>query len=216
MSQKIRVDIWSDLICPWCWIGRRRFENVLEKLGESERFEVHHRAFRLAPGESVGKVEKALADRYGKSHEDVLRMLKHVEHTAAKDGLEYHLDGTLFGDTVDGHRLVLWAAGKGRQHDVLEALSKAYFTEKKSIFDHQVLATEMKTLGFEEKEVLTFLQGQDLRNQVQADEEQARAFGASGVPFFVFANQFAISGAQPESAFQQALEEILAQNEERE
>lgn len=210
MNQKIRVDIWSDLICPWCWIGRRRFDRALEKSGYSDRLEIRHRAFRLAPGEVVGPVEKALAERYGKSPEDVLRMLSHVEHTAGKDGLEYHLQGTLFGDTVMAHRLALWSESKGRQHDVMEALSKAYFSDKKSIFDSNVLVEEMVALGFNAQEVQTFLQSDDLKKQVAIDEEEARAIGANGVPFFVFAEQFAISGAQPQAAFEQALEEILS------
>ncbi len=212
MNDKIRVDIWSDLICPWCWIGRRRFDRALENTGFADRIEIRHRAFRLAPGEAVGPVEKALAERYGKSPEDVLRMLKHVEHTAGKDGLEYHLQGTLFGDTVMAHRLALWSESKGRQHDVMEALSKAYFSDKKSIFGQKVLVDEMVALGFQRDEVQAFLQSDDLKKQVTIDEQEARQLGANGVPFFVFAEQFAISGAQPQSAFEQALEEILSKN----
>jgi len=139
MIEKIKIEIWSDLICPWCFIGRTRLEQALARSLRQDRFLLKHRAFRLAPGEAVRTVEEALAQKYGRNQQQVLQMLDHVEKTAAQDGLAYNLRGTLYGDTLDAHRLVLWGAQNGLEDKILDRLYKAYFSERISIFDQKNL-----------------------------------------------------------------------------
>jgi len=208
MTEKIKVEIWSDLICPWCCIGRTRLEQALARSPHQDRFLLKHRAFRLAPGEAVRPVETALAQKYGRNQPQVLQMLDHVEKTAAQDGLKYNLRGTLYGDTLDAHRLVLWAAEKGLEEKILNRLYKAYFSEGISIFDQKNLLDLIVPLGADRAEAKAMFDGEAYKDQVTQDEEHARQMGSQGVPFFVFAEQYAISGAQPTEVFLQAIEKL--------
>lgn len=205
-NDAIRIDVWSDLICPWCWIGKRRLEKALKNSGHADRFEIRHRAFRLAPGEKTEPVEAALKRKYGR---DPAGMFDHVEATAAKEGLEYHLRGTLYGDTTDAHRLVLWASSKGAEMKLIESFSKAYFTDQKSLFDHGVLLELVAKEGLDRSEATEVLKSRAFADEVESDELEARQLGANGVPFFVFADQYGVSGAQPPAIFARAIEEIL-------
>lgn len=112
MNPKITIEIWSDIICPWCWIGKTRLEKALSQSSLKNRYELIHKAFRLGPGSLTKPIEQALAEKTGGDQKQVLGMLDQVEKVAAGEGLKYNLRGTLYGDTLDGHRLILWAAEK--------------------------------------------------------------------------------------------------------
>ncbi|MBL7715640.1 MAG: DsbA family oxidoreductase [Bdellovibrionales bacterium] len=205
-KQVIQIEVWSDIVCPWCWIGKRRLEKALDKSGNADRFEVRHRAFRLAPNEKTEPIASALARKYGRNPDE---MFDHVEAIAAKEGLEYHLRGTLYGDTLDAHRLVLWSKSHGKQKDLIEAFSKAYFTDGKSLFDHATLLELVQGTGLNRNEAAEVLAGKSFLDEVKKDEAEARSIGANGVPFFVIAGRLGISGAQPPAIFLRAIDEAL-------
>ncbi|MBR7901372.1 DsbA family oxidoreductase [Burkholderia multivorans] len=203
----LTVEIWSDLICPWCWIGKRRFDEALAAFAYADRVDVALRAYRLMPGQSVEPVEAMLAAKYRMSAAQVDQMLRQVTDAAASVGLRYDLPGTLVGDTLDAHRLVKLAEATGRAHALTERLYRAYFCEHGSLFDHTALADFAVEAGLERAAVEAALRGDAYRDEVEADGARAAQIGGRGVPLFVFGGRYAVSGAQPADVFAQALEQ---------
>lgn len=203
----LTVEIWSDLICPWCWIGKRRFDEALAAFAHADRVDVALRAYRLMPGQSVEPVEAMLAAKYRMSAAQVDQMLRQVTDAAASVGLRYDLPGTLVGDTLDAHRLVKLAEATGRAHALTERLYRAYFCEHGSLFDHTALADFAVEAGLERAAVEAALRGDAYRDEVEADGARAAQIGGRGVPLFVFGGRYAVSGAQPADVFAQALEQ---------
>ncbi|MCA8336402.1 DsbA family oxidoreductase [Burkholderia multivorans] len=203
----LTVEIWSDLICPWCWIGKRRFDEALAAFAHADRVDVALRAYRLMPGQSVEPVEAMLASKYRMSAAQVDQMLRQVTDAAASVGLRYDLPGTLVGDTLDAHRLVKLAEATGRAHALTERLYRAYFCEHGSLFDHTALADFAVEAGLERAAVEAALRGDAYRDEVEADGARAAQIGGRGVPLFVFGGRYAVSGAQPADVFAQALEQ---------
>ncbi|MFT4091900.1 MAG: DsbA family oxidoreductase [Asticcacaulis sp.] len=201
---EIVVDIWSDIICPFCWIGKRQFESALEAFPHKDKVKVRHRAFRLSPGQPVVPTGQILQQKYGLTPEQAAQNQRRVEGMAASVGLEYHLDNTLSGDSLNAHRLIRYAGDKGEA--LLERLYRAYFTEGLSVFDDEVLGRLAVEAGLEADAVKAFLAGTELTAEVEDDQRGANLAGARGVPHFVFANRYAVSGAQPPEVFAQALE----------
>jgi predicted DsbA family dithiol-disulfide isomerase len=204
----MRIDIWSDVVCPWCYIGKRRFEQALERFPHREQVEVVHRAFQLDPtfpkGETTPTVEM-LGKKYGGGPAGARQMMARVEQVAAEVGLDYHLAETLSGNTLDAHRLLHLARARGVQDAVLERLYRAYFTEGRSLFDHKSLADLAADAGLDREEALRTLRSDAYADAAGADHYEARALGISGVPFFVVDGKYGISGAQPTELFAQAL-----------
>ncbi len=211
----MRIDIWSDVVCPWCYIGKRRFEEALEQFPHRDQVEVVHRAFQLDPtfpkGETRPTVE-VLGAKYGGGPSGARQMMERVEQVAAEVGLEYHLAGTLSGNTLDAHRLLHLARERGVQDAVLERLYRAYFTESRSVFDHQALADLAAEAGLDRDDALRALQSDAYAAAAAADIQEARALGISGVPFFVVDGKYGISGAQPTALFSQALTQAWAES----
>ncbi|PRE63326.1 DsbA family oxidoreductase [Burkholderia multivorans] len=203
----LTVEIWSDLICPWCWIGKRRFDEALAAFAHADRVDVALRAYRLMPGQSVEPVEAMLAAKYRMSAAQVDQMLRQMTDAAASVGLRYDLPGTLVGDTLDAHRLVKLAEATGRAHALTERLYRAYFCEHGSLFDHTALADFAVEAGLERAAVEAALRGDAYRDEVEADGARAAQIGGRGVPLFVFGGRYAVSGAQPADVFAQALEQ---------
>ncbi|MCO8576949.1 DsbA family oxidoreductase [Burkholderia multivorans] len=203
----LTVEIWSDLICPWCWIGKRRFDEALAAFAHADRVDVALRAYRLMPGQPVEPVEAMLAAKYRMSASQVDQMLRQVTDAAASVGLRYDLPGTLVGDTLDAHRLVKLAEATGRAHALTERLYRAYFCEHGSLFDHTALADFAVEAGLERAAVEAALHGDAYRDEVEADGARAAQIGGRGVPLFVFGGRYAVSGAQPADVFAQALEQ---------
>jgi predicted DsbA family dithiol-disulfide isomerase len=204
----MNIEIWSDVICPFCYIGKTHLETALADFPGKENVTVHHRAFRLMPGEAPTPVEQMLARRYGQSPAQVQASLRNVEGTAAQAGLEFHLEGTWGGDTTDAHVLLALAADKGLEADLLDRLYRAYFTETKSVFDRQSLMALGEEVGLMPDEMQGALDLPDLRARVAADQRQAQMMQVRGVPFVLIDGTFAVSGAQPQ-AFRQALDAAL-------
>jgi predicted DsbA family dithiol-disulfide isomerase len=206
------IEVWSDVVCPWCFIGKRRLEKAIAKLPDPSVIEVRHRAFQLQPdiSETV-PTSQHLAEKYRVSAEQVAEMQANVCSIADGEGLCYDLKNTLSGNTLDAHRLVLWAAGKGKQQELLEALYSAYFEQSKSVFSHEDLLVIAESVGLNRREAETLLMTDLLEDQVKEDQAIAHQLGANGVPFFVFDMKYGISGAQPQEVFDQTLVAALSE-----
>ncbi|TMR39786.1 DsbA family oxidoreductase [Actinomadura geliboluensis] len=204
----MRVEIWSDVVCPWCYIGKRHFEKALQGFEHRDHVEVVHRSFQLdptfPPGETVD-VADMLAEKYGMTREQAVEMNRQMEERAAAAGLEYHLEGGRAGNTVDAHRLVHLAAKQGIQDEVVEALYKAHFTDRRSVFDRDSLVQVVAEAGLDADAAREALASGAFTADVEADQREAAALGATGVPFFVLDRRYGVSGAQPPEAFTEAL-----------
>ena len=206
----MRVDIWSDLVCPWCYIGKRRFEKALASFPQRDEVQVVHRAFQLDPTMPKGRLFKhrnVLMRKYGMSEPEVAAAQARLERIAAEDGLEYHLAESRTGNTLDAHRLVHFAGKQGVQDAVVERFFRAHFTELRSLFDDESLIALAAEAGLEDASAV--LKSERYAQEVAADHHQASALGANGVPFFVFDNRASISGAQATAVFTQALARLL-------
>lgn len=206
----MRVDIWSDIICPWCYIGRARFEAALAGFEHRDQVEVVHHSFQLDPSYPAGHTEPSvemLSRKYGMSVDEAAAMEAKMEQTAAGEGLEYHMSGLHIGNTADAHRLVHLAADRGRQDAMVERLFKAHFTERRSVFSHDSLVTLATEVGLDADEVRSVLASDTYAAEVADDAATASRLGANGVPFFVIDMRYGVSGAQPTELFTQALTE---------
>lgn len=206
-ARELVVEIWSDLICPWCAIGMRRFEKALEAFPHRASVKVVHRAFRLAPGAKVEPVTEVIPRKYGLAPAQASGMFRRVEDAARGEGMDFHLERTLHGDTRDGHRLVRFAATAGRQQQVLDRLHRAYFEEGRSLFDRESLLDLVAEGGLDRAGAAAVLDSDDYGEVVEADQLELREFGVNGVPFFVVDGRYGISGAQEPEVFAQALRE---------
>jgi predicted DsbA family dithiol-disulfide isomerase len=214
--QPMKVEIWSDVVCPWCYIGKRRFERALSQFAHRDEVEIIHRSFQLDPAASVDRTEPTpdrLARKYGTSVAQAKAMMDRVEQTAAGDGLEFHLAGTLGGNTLDAHRVLHLAKQRGLQDDVLERFYRAYFTECQSLFDHLSLVRLAAEAGLDPEEVQRVLDEGTYAGDVRADGFEAMSLGVQGVPFFVIDGRFGISGAQPAELLAQALAYAWAEDD---
>jgi predicted DsbA family dithiol-disulfide isomerase len=204
----MRIDIWSDVVCPWCYLGKRRFERALEAFEDRASVEVVHRSFQLDPTRPKGQTQnrrEMLMAKYHLTAAQVESMDERMEQTAAADGLEYHLGDGVTGNTFDAHRLLHLAADRGRQDATLERFYRAYFTEGRSVFDDESLTALAVESGLDAAEVAGVLAGDDYAAAVVGDTREAHALGANGVPFFVFDKRFGVSGAQSIEVFAQVL-----------
>jgi predicted DsbA family dithiol-disulfide isomerase len=204
----MKIEIWSDVICPFCYIGKAQLEAALAQTGVEA--EIEHRAFRLSPGEVVAPVEAVLARKYGMTPAQVEASQRNVEAMAAQAGLEFHLGGTFSGDTTAAHKLLLLAADKGVQAELLDRLYRAYFTERGNIFDIDKLLGFAVEAGLDRAEADAALDSFTLEARVAADQRTAQNFGVRGVPFVIIDRKIGVSGAQGTPAFIQALQAAIA------
>ncbi|WP_409328406.1 DsbA family oxidoreductase [Trujillonella humicola] len=209
----MRVEVWSDVVCPWCYIGKRRLETALERFPHRDEVEVVWRSFQLDPTVPEGETHPtlpALAAKYGRSVEEMRGMMRHVEETAAGEGLSYTLADGVSGNTLLAHELLHLAAAHGLQAVVKERLLHAYFEQARSVFDVDSLVALAVEVGLDEAEVRAALTDHRYRAAVQEDVATARALGATGVPFFVVDRRYGASGAQPAELLLQVLERAWA------
>jgi predicted DsbA family dithiol-disulfide isomerase len=204
----MHVDIWSDLVCPWCYVGKRRFERGLAAFPQRDKVEVVHRAYLLysaAPRGATFDRRDILMTKYRLTQHQADTMNVNMERTAAAEGLDYHLKGGVTGNTFDAHQVVYLGRDRGRQDPVLERLYRAFFVEQRSIFDHESLVALGAEAGLDAKEVARVLREGAYAEAVQADLEEGRAIRVNGVPFFVFDGRYTVAGAQAADVFTQAL-----------
>ena len=206
----MEVEIWSDIVCPWCYIGKRHFEAALAQFGHADQVRVTWRSFELdpnAPLSQEGDRAERLAAKYNVTVEHAREMEAHVTAVAANDGLEYRLDITQSANSFDAHRLIHLAAEFGLQDAMKERLMRAYFTEGRLISDHETLAALADELGIPAAATIELLSTDKYTDAVRAEEELARGFGLSGVPTFVVDRKIAVSGAQPAETLVKLLDE---------
>ena len=205
----LKVEIWSDVVCPWCYIGKRRFEAAVEQFdGEVE---VTWRSFELDPGAPAVREHTAtehLAAKYGMSHEQAEASHAQMTALAAQEGLEYHFERARGGNSFDAHRLIHLATANGLQDEAIERVMRGYFTDGLPIGDREALIEIGEALGVENAREA--LEGDDFGEAVRADEQLAHRIGIQGVPFFVLDRRYGVSGAQPAEILVQALEKACA------
>jgi len=209
----MQVEIWSDPVCPWCYLGKRRFERALESFDHRDEVAVVYRSFELDPSAPAGvttpTVER-LAGKYGMTAGQADDAQRQMEQRAAQDGLEFRMDGLRSGNTRDAHRLLHLAKAHGVQAELAERLHRAYFTEQASIFDHSSLTELAVEAGLDRDDVTRVLASQEYADALDTDEAMAQALGASGVPLFVIDRRYGISGAQPPEVIVQVLDQAWA------
>jgi predicted DsbA family dithiol-disulfide isomerase len=209
----MHVEIWSDVVCPWCFIGKRRFEDALSRFSHADDVEVVWRSFELDPSApfSLGVDNAArLATKYGVSREQAEGMLERMTSVADDEGLAFRLDIARSGRTFDAHRLLHLALEHGVQDELEEALLSAYQEKGQHIADPDVLTAAATEVGLDEAEVGEVLAGDRYADEVRADEREAHELGVQGVPFFVFDRRYAVSGAQSSDVLLEVLERAWA------
>lgn len=208
----MRIEVWSDVICPWCYIGKRCLEMALADFAQRDNVQVIFRSFELdpdAPRQLDGTLEEKLAQKYRVSLQEAAAMNARVSAVAREVGLEYRLSNAHPGNTFDAHRLLHFAASRQLGNRATERIMHAYFSESLPVGDLAALARLAPEFGITEADALTMLQSNDYSAQVRADEARAAGFGISGVPFFVIDEKVGISGAQPVEVFANALRDAL-------
>jgi predicted DsbA family dithiol-disulfide isomerase len=203
----MRVDIWSDVICPWCYIGNGRFSRALADLEHRDEVEVVYRSFELdpsIPGGQATPILDVLAAKYGMSPAQAGQAEARVAAMAAAEGLDFTVDRAV-GNTFDAHRLVHLGREHGMQERLLQRLYRAYFGEGRSVFDQEALVALAADEGLDPDIARRVLEDGSYGDAVRADEDQAARLGISGVPFCVVDGKYGVSGAQPEATFAQVL-----------
>ncbi|WP_055698021.1 MULTISPECIES: DsbA family oxidoreductase [Streptomyces] len=208
----MRVEIWSDIACPWCYVGKARFEKALAAFPHRDGVEVVHRSFELDPTRAkgdTGQVIPMLMQKYGMSEDQAREGERRLGENAAAEGLPYLTEGRDHGNTFDMHRLLHLAKERGRQDELIGLLYRANFAEERSVFEDDTRVVELAVeAGLDETEVRAVLADPErYADDVRADEREAAELGANGVPFFVLDRAYGVSGAQPAEVFAQALEQ---------
>jgi len=214
----MKVEIWSDFVCPFCYIGKRRFEHALEKFTHREQVAVQFRSYQLDP-EAKHVPGKNFAETFselkGMPLEQVYEMNKQVAEQAAEVGLTYRFDTMKYGNTFDAHRVAKLAAENGKEAELTERFFQAYFTDSELLSDKKTLVQLAEETGLDREAVENVLDSCKYRNKVNEDIDLAKQLGVQGVPFFVFNEKYAVSGAQPEEAFTQVLEKVWQEEQEK-
>ena len=207
-TERLVVDVWSDVVCPFCYMGDTLLGQALEKFPHASGVEVRYHSFLLMPELTDTPIDlpELLAGRYGKTREQAVAMNDQVAERARQIGLDYRFDRAQTVSTLTAHELSHFAAAHGKQHEMVQRLFQAYFTEGLNVADHQVLADLAAAVGLDREAALAALTSGEFADAVEEDIQQARQYGIQGVPFFVFAGKYAVSGAQPVEAFLQALD----------
>ena len=214
----MRIEIWSDVVCPWCYIGKRRLESALETFEHADDIEVVWRSFQLdpsAPQVPVETVAESLGRKYGGGPDAGHQMVDRVEAVAAELGMTWQHHKSLRVSTVDAHRvlhLALETGGPELQGRLKEALLAAYFVDTENVADHDTLQRIAGSVGLDEVRVKELLSGTEYADAVEADIREAVSLGASGVPFYVIDRKYGVAGAQPSEVFTQVLERAWAES----
>ena len=210
-SNKMEVEVWSDIMCPFCYIGKRNYEKALQQFAEANNVEINWKSFQLDPSipehsDKKESVYQYLANRKGMSYEQSVKMHENLIQTAKNAGLEYNFDKAIIANSFNAHRMIQFAKTKGLGDKAEDRLFYAYFTQGKDFGSPSVLIELGKDIGLTEDEVNNALANDEFAYKVKQDIQQARSIGVRGVPFFLFNNKYAISGAQPPEIFLQTLQ----------
>ena len=208
----MRVDIWSDVVCPWCYVGKARFEQALSASPHRDQVEVVYRSFELDPDWPKDLRETALtmlSRKYGMPEEQARAAEARIAGLARAEGLGFDADRPV-GNTFDLHRVIQLGRAKGVQQELLTALNRAYFAQARQVFDPDVITEVAASAGLDSGAVTEVLDSEAYADAVRQDEREARELGITGVPFFVFDMALGVSGAQPADTFTSALDQAWA------
>jgi protein disulfide-isomerase len=211
----MKIEIWSDIMCPFCYIGKRHFESALKQFPHAENVQIEWKSFQLDP--TIPKMDERvdvyqyLADKKGMSLEQSKAMHDNVIQMAKNAGLDYNFDIAVVGNSKDAHRLIQFAKTKGLGDQAEEALFKAYFTDGKNMADMKDLIEIGASIGLDSMELTSVLESDAFAYEMIQDIQEAQNIGVQGVPFFVFDRKYAVSGAQPVEAFLQTLEKVYSE-----
>jgi predicted DsbA family dithiol-disulfide isomerase len=212
----MKVEIWSDIMCPFCYIGKRNFEAALKAFDAKNEIEIEWKSFQLDPTipktfDKKLSTYEYLAERKGMSVEKAIELHSNVTEMARNIGLTYNFDQSFVANSFDAHKLIQLAKTKGLGDAAEEQLFKAYFTDGKDMSNHSTLIELGKEIGLNDKEVRSALASEEFASKVNVDISEGSQLGVTGVPFFVFDRKYAISGAQPVDTFLNALKQSHAE-----
>jgi predicted DsbA family dithiol-disulfide isomerase len=217
MNNTLKVEIWSDVICPFCYIGKRKFESALKQFEANDNIEITWKSFQLAPDlktDTSISIDEYLAIHKGFSIEKAREMNTYVTQIAKQEGLSFNFDRSIVANTLLAHQMLHFARTVGKQEVTKERLLKAYFTDGKNIDDKQTLLELATEIGLDIDKLNLALNSNDFVDEVKADIDEAQQLGVRGVPFFVFNRSHAISGAQPVEVFVETIQQVLKQTQE--
>lgn len=208
----ITVEIWSDIVCPFCYIGKRKFETALEQFPQKHTVKVIWKSFLLSPGgvtNPTKNLNRFLAEHKGISEDEAKKLNEYVTQMAATAGLVYNMDKVIVANSLKAHRLLHFTKTTGKQNITKEVLFRSYFTDGKNIDDDSTLLQVIEPLGFPKEEISAILSGDRFLIDVERDVYEARQIGIRGVPFFLFNGSLAVSGAQSSEVFLNALNNVV-------
>jgi protein disulfide-isomerase len=211
MENKLKVQIWSDIMCPFCYIGKRRIEEALQNFEHKEAVEIEWKSYQLDASfiaSPEDNMVEHLAEKYRKDNDWAQNMLDNMTQNAKTAGLDFHFEKAILANSFNAHRLLHLAKKHNLANDLEELLFKAYLTEGKNINDLDTLSKLGIEVGLDSQEITQVLNSDTYGAEVKKDQEEANAIGVQGVPFFVLDNKYAISGAQPASAFLETLGKV--------
>lgn len=207
----MKIEVWSDYVCPFCYIGKRRLEMALSATGLQDKAEVVYKVFQLdptTPAMSGGSSIEGLSKKYGISLQEAKQMMANVAEQAKTVGLSYNVEEMKVANTLDAHRLAKLGEAEGKSFAVTERLMSAHFIQGERVDDPIVLTAIADEVGISTERIATMLQSDEFKDSVQQDIAEAGEIGVQGVPFFVINRKYAISGAQPTEVFEQALRKV--------
>ncbi|MCW9134454.1 DsbA family oxidoreductase [Bacillus paramycoides] len=208
----MKIEVWSDFVCPFCYIGKRRLEMALEQFPHRDDVEVEFKSFELDPNTPIysgTSINEVIASKYGISIEEANRNNMQIGNHAASIGLSFNFEEMKPTNTFDAHRLAKFAKDQGKEKEITENLLFAYFTESRNLSDAETLSTIAETSGLDKKEALNVINNKNAyANEVRIDEAIAQQYKITGVPYFIVNQKYAISGAQPLEAFVGALQQV--------
>jgi len=207
----MKIELWSDFACPFCYIGKKRFENALSKFAHKDQVEVIYKAYQLnpnAPKIMSGSAAESFAKGHGTTPEQATEKFKMFTDNAKTVGLDYRYDIIQLTNTFDAHRVAKWSNSFGLETEITDRFMKAYFTEGKNLADQKTLIELAKEIGLDAENTKRMLDSNDYSNQVNLEIQEAKQVGVQGVPFFVLNRKYGVSGAQQEEYFTQVLEQL--------
>lgn len=212
----MRVEIWSDVMCPFCYIGKRRFEKALRQFEHEDEVAIEWKSFQLNPDmvtDPEADINEYLSEAKGWGLDKAREMHERVTEMAEDEGLEYHMEKAVVANSFDAHRLIQYAKTKGKGEEIEEALFRAYFTEGRNIADHDMLAEIAESAGLDPEDVRQQLKSEGFKQEVKQDINEAHQLGLQGVPFYVFDRTWAVVGAQSPERFLDTLEKAWNESE---
>lgn len=207
----MKIEIWSDFVCPFCYIGKRRLEIAIKQFPHNHNIFIEYKSYELDPNAKKNtkkSIHELLAHKYDMTVEKVREMNANVGRQAAEIGLQYNFDSIQHTNTFDAHRLTKYATKYDKENEMAERLFKAYFTDSVNISEPLTLIKLAEEIGLNTEEVESFLQTCKFTNSVRSDEELAKDIGIQSVPFFVFNEKYAVSGAQPIAVFSEVITKV--------